>query len=159
MNMAAPQFWQEINPFHSWKGYAALMCHAICVDWLMVALSSTPCCQHEQPLPKLLSMRASVPTIPWMGVRVLCQIRWCHFGFFPLIDVLLKPTPAASEWDSRLRVGCYTTGHAQTDRQTDRDSSIKILWRARTNAPCLVPFLRLLWIFLHSETHHYAIIV
>lgn len=117
MNMAAPQFWQEINPFHSWKGYAALMCHAICVDWLMVALSSTPCCQHEQPLPKLLSMRASVPTIPWMGVRLPCQICWCHFGFFPLIDVLLKPTPAASEWDSRLRVGCYTTGHAQTDRQ------------------------------------------
>lgn len=30
------------------RGRAALMCHAICVDWLMVALSSTPFCQHEQ---------------------------------------------------------------------------------------------------------------
>lgn len=30
------------------RGCAALMCHAICKDWLMVALSSTRFCQHEQ---------------------------------------------------------------------------------------------------------------
>lgn len=30
------------------RGCAALMCHAICMDWLMVALSSTPSCLHEQ---------------------------------------------------------------------------------------------------------------
>lgn len=36
------------------RGRAALMCHAICVDWLMVALSSTPLCQHEQPLLEML---------------------------------------------------------------------------------------------------------
>lgn len=30
------------------RGCAALMCHAICVDWLMFALSSTRFCQHEQ---------------------------------------------------------------------------------------------------------------
>lgn len=31
------------------RGCAALMCHAICMDWLTVAFSSTSVCLHEQP--------------------------------------------------------------------------------------------------------------
>lgn len=33
------------------RGCAALMCHAICMDWLTVAFSSTSVCLHEQPPP------------------------------------------------------------------------------------------------------------
>lgn len=49
------------------RGCAALMCHAICVHWLIVALSSTHSCQHEQPLLELTRLLASVPTIPMNG--------------------------------------------------------------------------------------------
>lgn len=81
------------------SGWAVLMCHAICMDWLMVALSSTHFCQHEQPLLELTRLLASVPTIPRMAVRVLCQNCWYHFEAWQLVVLLLKLTSNASEWD------------------------------------------------------------
>ena len=56
----------------SGRGCAALMCHAICVDWLMVALSSVPFFANiNSPYWNRFRLCASVPAIPWMGHEVV----------------------------------------------------------------------------------------
>lgn len=58
----------------------------------------------NSPYWKCFRLHASVPTIPWMAMRVLCQNFWCRFGICQLVVLLLKLLPAASEVDTILFV-------------------------------------------------------
>lgn len=88
------------------RGNPALMCHAICMDWLMLPLSSTPFCQDEQfPFWKCLGVNASVHTIPSVAVRTVCQNGQCPFGIRQLFVLLFA---LSCEWSTLQRL--YSVG-------------------------------------------------
>lgn len=97
------------KPFPFLEGAALHWC-AMQSAWTGWWLHLVPLVFANMNSPYCFRLRASVPTIPWMAMRVLCQNCLCRFVIRKLVALLLNLMPAASELDF-----CSPTTHYWLD--------------------------------------------